>query len=132
MGRNKKPFIDKKNAATYHVVRRSMRDVGGHVVGGDDHHAAAHLVHRRRLERVALAVHVPRDEVARAAALVAGVGAALDGVARGRALVVGDVLGGRAVPAVEHVPGRADGVAAHAVDDREDLALDADTVGFVT
>ena len=35
MGRNKKPFIDKKNAATYHVVRRSMRDVGGHADGDD-------------------------------------------------------------------------------------------------
>lgn len=31
MGKNKKPFIDKKNASTYHVVRRSMRDVGGHL-----------------------------------------------------------------------------------------------------
>uniref|UniRef100_A0A7S2R514 Protein LTV1 homolog n=1 Tax=Eucampia antarctica TaxID=49252 RepID=A0A7S2R514_9STRA len=26
----KKPFIDKKNASTYHIVRRSQRDVGGY------------------------------------------------------------------------------------------------------
>ena len=25
----KKPFIDKKNASVYHLVRRSNRDVGG-------------------------------------------------------------------------------------------------------
>merc|ERR1719331_822093 len=106
-------------------------DVGGHVVGGDDEHAAAHLVHRRRLERVALAVLVPRDEVARAAADVVVVG----GVAGRGALVVSDAAGGvvlrlldgLAVPAVEHVPRRVDGrTIVHAVDDREDLALDAD------
>jgi protein LTV1 len=29
MGKNKKPFIDKKNASTYHLLYRSQRDVGG-------------------------------------------------------------------------------------------------------
>eukprot|EP00568_Trieres_chinensis_P004378 CAMPEP_0183303270 /NCGR_PEP_ID=MMETSP0160_2-20130417/8778_1 /TAXON_ID=2839 ORGANISM="Odontella Sinensis, Strain Grunow 1884" /NCGR_SAMPLE_ID=MMETSP0160_2 /ASSEMBLY_ACC=CAM_ASM_000250 /LENGTH=102 /DNA_ID=CAMNT_0025466157 /DNA_START=124 /DNA_END=428 /DNA_ORIENTATION=- len=32
----KKPFIDRKNSSTYHVVRRSQRDVGGYGDGNDD------------------------------------------------------------------------------------------------
>mmetsp|Transcript_15681 Transcript_15681/g.22342 ORF Transcript_15681/g.22342 Transcript_15681/m.22342 type:complete len:492 (-) Transcript_15681:385-1860(-) len=37
MGRSKnvKPFIDKKNAATFHLVRRSQRDVIGHMDDSD-------------------------------------------------------------------------------------------------
>ena len=33
MGRKKKPFIDKKNASTYHLLHRSQRDVGGDFAG---------------------------------------------------------------------------------------------------
>ena len=29
MGKTKKPFIDKKNSSTYHLLYRSQRDVGG-------------------------------------------------------------------------------------------------------
>lgn len=33
MGKNKKKFIDKKKASTYHLMHRSQRDVGGEVEG---------------------------------------------------------------------------------------------------
>ena len=44
MGKSKKPFIDKKNASTYHLLYRSQRDVAGDETSGDDGGAAPGVV----------------------------------------------------------------------------------------
>ena len=44
MGKSKKPFIDKKNSSTYHLLYRSQRDVAGDDTLGDDGGSAAGVV----------------------------------------------------------------------------------------